>query len=248
MTQIVSTMTVNQLVLSSLTLIGEYSPGEPPQNGHIEEGIQALNFIITSFSKNEIYIPFITTVNFSTVADQQNYVFGNVGTVDVNCAPIAEAISCKIIYNNTEYPVQPITYLEPDYLTRANNVTTRPTAFIWQRATNSNSTIIFYEIPDQVYQAFIRYKAYLPEITSGQMPHTYVPDYYLRYFRFKLGKELSFVYPTSRWTEEHEKELIKEEDEIKISNDIAMTINPSNILKAPYNRYGAFNGSILQGL
>jgi hypothetical protein len=65
--------TTNDVIINSLYLLGELGVGETPDAFMLSTGLDLLNEILDKFSSDSIYIPYLTTINFTMVPGQDVY-------------------------------------------------------------------------------------------------------------------------------------------------------------------------------
>lgn len=70
--------TTNDVITNALYLIGELGTDENPDAFMLETGLDLLNEIIDKFSSDSIYIPFLTTLNFTMVPGKASYTIADV--------------------------------------------------------------------------------------------------------------------------------------------------------------------------
>jgi hypothetical protein len=237
-------LTVNQLVLDALFLIGELSPDETPEEGHINEGIRVLNYLIDSFSLSGLFIPFFNQISFTITPSAAIYTISNLVTADITAPLIADLLTCKVQYNNVQYPVGIIGWTEVDDVVRVTNIQARP-EFVTLQNENLLSRLTFYNTPDTTYTAFIRYKPCIQNISYGQALSSFFPSGYERYLKYKLAQELGLLYPTSSNKAEIKDEIIMLEERIKASNNKNLTMIPSSILMGPYNEFNWYPTTVI---
>src|ERR1700677_3946310 len=88
MTQIV--FTVNQLITNSLYLLGELGVGETPDSFMLSTGLELINELLAKFDADSIYIPYLTELAFTLVADQPTYTISDIIPADVNASRIVD--------------------------------------------------------------------------------------------------------------------------------------------------------------
>lgn len=107
-------MTGNDLIASSLRLVGAISPGETLSADETADGLLILNQMLDSFNAEKLMIFTITIQEFSLTPGTQTYTFGTGGSF--NAPRPAKIQSASIV--NLSNPVQPLE-LPIDMLTDA---------------------------------------------------------------------------------------------------------------------------------
>lgn len=65
--------TTNDVIINSLYLLGELGVAETPDSFMLSTGLDLLNELIDKFAADSIYIPFLTTINFTMIMGQDTY-------------------------------------------------------------------------------------------------------------------------------------------------------------------------------
>ena len=71
MAQIVRT--TNDVIVNSLYLLGELGVGETPDGFMLETGLDLINELLDKFAADSIYIPYLTTLNFTFIVGKDTY-------------------------------------------------------------------------------------------------------------------------------------------------------------------------------
>jgi hypothetical protein len=125
-------LTTNDLIVDSLQLIGELSPAETPDAYMLSRGIMLINEVIDKFAADGIYIPFLTTINFTMVPGQDVYSFSDiVAGTDVTSDRIVNLSFVNYIVNgvgstNLSYPVRIINKATYNNIVRQAGLLARP--------------------------------------------------------------------------------------------------------------------------
>jgi hypothetical protein len=231
--------TTNDIIVQSMRLIGELTPNEIPSADQLNEGLYCLNDLLDSLSQAGIYIPFVRELSFNLVPNQSDYTVSNaIANPDVEFDRIIEVDLCNIIYLTTSYPLRVISLPERYLSMTQTNLTVRPQTVTLMRS-NLYSTLRFYPIPDQQYEAQIRGKFMLDHL--GLFTNLdEVPPYYFRFFRFALARELLNIYPSGNWTSQAEDTYKSMYQTLLPANDIDVAIRPDGLLMTRYG-YGIDN-------
>jgi hypothetical protein len=234
MTQV--TRTINQLIDSAYRLLGEVGADEVVTGTETSEALYVLNELLDQFSAGGVYIPYNQQVTFNFTAGKGTYSFSDVVSADVTVSRIV-----GISYANYFVQVdssQPISY--PLYIinksqyyniVRLSTLKTRP-GFVFLDRQITESFLTFYPIPDQPYQCTMGLKLMIPSFALNQ-PITNVPPYAQRFLRYALTRELKSWYPSGKWSEQDEEEYTRCFNDFKESNELDMTIRPTQILVSP---------------
>ena len=62
--------TTNSLILNSLYLLGELGVGYQADSFMLSTGLDLINELLDKFSSDSIYIPYLTSINFTMVVGQ----------------------------------------------------------------------------------------------------------------------------------------------------------------------------------
>lgn len=75
--------TTNDVIINSLYLIGELGVGETPDSFMISTGLELINELLDKFASDSIYIPFLTTIDFSFVVGKDTYSISDIVPADI---------------------------------------------------------------------------------------------------------------------------------------------------------------------
>lgn len=78
-----NTLTVNDVIVDSLLLIGELAVGETADGFMLEKGLQLVNELLDKFSSDSIYIPFLTTIESQFNVGQDTYSISDIVSADL---------------------------------------------------------------------------------------------------------------------------------------------------------------------
>ena len=82
MSQVVRT--TNDVIINSLYLLGELAVGEVPDAFMLSTGLDLLNELLDKFSSDSIYIPYLTTINFTMVVGVDTYTVSDMMPAFIN--------------------------------------------------------------------------------------------------------------------------------------------------------------------
>jgi hypothetical protein len=75
-----NTRTTNDVIINSLYLIGELGVGETPDGFMLTTGLDLINELLDKFSSDSIYIPYLTTLNFTLIPGKDTYSISDIIT------------------------------------------------------------------------------------------------------------------------------------------------------------------------
>lgn len=229
--------TTNDLITNSLYLIGELGVEETPDSFMLSTGLDLINELLDKCASDSIYIPYLTTINFSFKVGQDTYSVSDIilGTditadriVDLSFAnyTVPTSGSTQLVY-----PMRIISKAEYYGVVRQTNLLARP-GFIFLNKQSTESLITVYPIPDQPYPCSIQVKGMINSLsaqdTLGELP----PNYY-GFLKYALGRKYLGYYPSANWPQTNEDEYNDYYNILKNSNETDLTIRPSVIMTAP---------------
>lgn len=231
MTQVVRT--TQDLITSSLYLLGELAVNETPDAFMLATGLEIINEIIDGFSVSDIYIPYLEDISFNFVPGQDQYTISNVAgqNPDVTNNRIVDLVFANYTVDTLVYPLQIIQEVQYRNVTRDNDVLTRP-GMIYLEKKARESLITIYPKPDQPYACLLRCKVMLDQITEHQ-ELTGLPPYFYGFLKYALAREFLSYYPSGNWPETAEKKYQDVFRRLKDGNFKDLTIIPSEILNSP---------------
>jgi len=224
-----ASITTNQLVIRALYLINEYSPNEMPSDEDIIEGLFFLNSILSNLSGNGIFIPYVTSINFNTVANQQMYRLGTESTADVNSTKLVEPFDAYMVYNMAQIPLEIIPHDRFFQLVRYPLTTNRPTQIFFQNDI-TGTQIYLWSTPNTAYPIYIRGKFALGDVLP-QQSLSMIPDYYNHFLIYALARSLNNVFGADKWDAIRDAEYRGALSNITAQNDIDFSVTSSSILK-----------------
>jgi hypothetical protein len=228
--------TVNDLIVNSLYLSGELGVGETPDGFMLSTGLDLINELLDKFSSDSIYIPFLTTINFTFTVGKDTYSISDMMSADIIADRIVDLSFANYVVPTSGptqlvYPLRIINKATYWNVVRQTNLLARP-GFIFLDKQSLESFITVYPIPDQPYPFSIQVKSMINELgnqdTLGELP----PNYY-GFLKYALCKKFNGYYPSSNWTPQMEQELDDYYESFKAANETDLTIRPSVILTAP---------------
>lgn len=227
--------TVNELITSSLYLLGELGTNETPDSFMLSTGLELINEILAMFDSDSIYIPYITTVTFNMVVAQRTYSLSDMVPADVVTNRVVDLSYANYTVPSAGqgiiYPLQIINKAQYYGVTRLTPLNTRP-GFIFLDKQAQESFITLYPSPDQPYPCELGVKSMLNSVVAngnlGQMP-----PFYYGLLKFTLSRRFLAYYPSGNWPQQNEDTYLEYMNIIKNSNETDLTIRPSAILSRP---------------
>lgn len=233
MAQIVRT--TNELIINALYLLGELGIGETPDSFMLSSGLELINELINKFSADSIYIPFLSTINWTMVAGQATYTIGNLSSNDIVADRVVDLSFANYTVPSSGqgiiYPLQIITKSEYYGVTRLTPLNTRP-AFIFLNKQDTYSEITLYPAPDQAYPGFIQVKKMVDELTEHELMSE-LPPFYYGFMKYALARKFLAYYPSGNWPQQNEDEYLDYYNNLKNANETDLTIRPSAIITRP---------------
>ncbi len=94
--------TTNDVIINALYLLGELAVAETPDAFMLSTGLDLLNELMDKFSADSIYIPFLTTLNFTMVVGQDTYSISDmISGTDIVADRIIDISFANYIVNGT---------------------------------------------------------------------------------------------------------------------------------------------------
>lgn len=230
MTQV--TKTVNQLIINALYLIGELGVGETPDAFMLSSGVELLNELLTKFTADSIYVPFLTELSFNLVANQATYTISNLVPADVSANRIVDLSFANYTVPSAGqgiiYPLQIINKAQYYGVTRLTPLNTRP-GFIFLDKQDTKSLITLYPAPDQPYPCLLGVKSMIDSLGANDSLQE-LPPFYYGFLKYCLARKFLSYYPSGNWPETSEQEYQDYFNTIKNANETDVTVRPSAIL------------------
>lgn len=231
MTQVART--TNDLIDASFRFLGEVGEDEPVTGTELARGLYILNTLIDQFSSGQVYIGFVQKVNFTFTPGQATYTFSNVAgvTPDVTSNRIVGIDYANYFVDTLNYPIYIINKSQYYNIVRLSTLQTRP-GFVFLNRQIQESELTFYPVPDQAYPCEMGLKLMVDKFEANTNIEN-VPAYHQRFLQYALTRELKQWYPSGLWTPESEQEYMRMFNDLKASNELDMTIRPTQILVGP---------------
>ncbi|HYD90590.1 MAG TPA: hypothetical protein VEA37_03770, partial [Flavobacterium sp.] len=181
--------TTNELIINSLYLIGELGVGETPDSFMLSSGLELINELLAKFTSDSIYIPYLTELEFTLVAEQPTYSISNIVTADVTANRIVDLSFANYTVPSAGqgiiYPLQIINKAQYYGVTRLLPLNTRP-GFIFLDKQPNESFVTLYPAPDQPYPCTLGVKLMLDSVTANQSLDA-VPPFYYGFLKYCLA-------------------------------------------------------------
>jgi hypothetical protein len=234
------TRTTNELIVNSLYLTGELGVGEIPDAFMLTTGLDLINELLDKFAADSIYIPFLTTINYTFEVGKATYVVSDMAPSGIDVDIVADRFMDLSFATYTVpttgstsliYPLKIISKEEYYGVIRQNNLMTRP-AYIFMNKQDLYTEFTVYPAPDQPYPFSIQVKSMLNQLgnqsTLGELP----PNYY-GFLKYALARKFIAYYPSANWPKENEDEYQDYYNTFKNANETDLTIRPSVIFTSP---------------
>src|SRR5574337_79198 len=197
--------TFQEIVQRAFYMTRLYTPNNKPNNNQLQEGIEYLNIMLDDFSKDQLFVPVNSFLEFSLTGNKATYSFSNTVTADFDVPMIVDLQSCVLVVNNIQQPVQMVTPEQVAGIFLVKNIQQQPGCVVLEKYTEY-STLTFYSTPDQNYTCQIRYKAALNSVALNDNL-TNVPNYYHMYLIYELASFFCDFYSNAKWDEKKQKKL-----------------------------------------
>lgn len=232
---------VNDLLNYALKTVRLVTPFQPARPEYTTDALRLLNELLSTFNANNLLIPYQSDLEFTIEANVPIYRIAPTGTAPVDgimvtSQPFIEVNYIDVYWNNIQYPIRILTDKNVLDTFRSTDITTIPDGarvhqLVAEDTNESATDIIFYSPPNQDYECKIRGKRMLLA-AELQTDITGLPDYYFRYFRLWLAKEITALYPTNGWTDQQERDLRMAKNVIMGSSDQDLWVrNPGYLCK-----------------
>lgn len=225
------TRTTNDLIINAFYTIGELGVGERPDAYMLESGLYLLNELLDQFSSNSVYIPYLSTVDFTFQVGKGTYSISNIETADINVDRPVDISFANYSVSTISYPLNILNKAQYYNNTRLTNLIARPSCVFLDKQIQE-SFLIFYPLPDQPYPCKVQLKCMIDKLEPFDVLDE-VPPYYQRFLRLALARNLISYYPSANFSPQDEDEYQRIFADLKSGNEIDLTIRSSNILESP---------------
>lgn len=170
-----TTVTARTLIIAALRKIRAVSPEETPEPYQIQNGLEALNDLLSSWATERLLVHSITQYPLSLTAGTNNYTIGQGGTFDQTRPQRVEGGFIRD--NGTDYPLTVIT--RESYRSIDDKSTLARPEWVYYDASYSLGKFYFYSTPDQAYTAYLDIWEPLSEFASENTEYTLPLEYKL---------------------------------------------------------------------
>lgn len=218
-------ITVRELLVRAFYLTGIFSPQTKPIEHELDEALFSLNELLDANSGDSLLVPFWKKLTFTLTPGVDSYTVGPSGAM-ITSNKIIDIVSANLIRQNVAYP---LTVIESEELYDNSRYLLNQSmpGYIMLQNAASVSTVQFYPSPSLADTVLLIAKFTLSDLKLDDLL-TELPDYYLRYLRFALGKELNVIYNTNNWSREKEDFYIDALKTVKRANNVDLSIRLSN--------------------
>jgi|SRR5882672_3829026 len=222
---------VGAFVQDAYQLINPSSPTVPLMGNDMLKGIQFLNELLRSYAGNGLMItvskevehdifPVVNAPYFLTIGDSDY-----VPTPDISSGRLVDLENAWIILDNVSYPL--IIETRNDFFAsyKFSPLAGLPRYIIVYPQTNL-TTVQVYPGPSQFFELHMYGKFELPSVVQSDTL-TELPQYYIRYLRFALARDLAFYKGRSEaWTEKLQSMYKQAEDDMKSTSSFNLQVQP----------------------
>lgn len=187
--------TAQDILTSSLRLIGVLASGESLGANEATDGLNALNDMLDSWSTNNLLIPNKVKESFTVTGGKQTYTMGPSGTDFITSRPMwIENISVQqgSGANALDIPVEIVTEDQWAIIPMKQIQSAYP-LYCYPEGTYPNETLNFYPVPSQSDTVVIYSAKALSQLTSLTTVLS-LPPGYARAIRYSLALELAPEY------------------------------------------------------
>lgn len=228
--------TTNDVIVSSLFLLGELGIGETPDGYMLQTGLELINELLDKFAADSIYIPYLTTINFNFVVGQDTYSISDMELADITADRVVDLSLANYTVPTSGatqlvYPLRIINKATYWGVVRQTNLLSRP-GFIFLDKQAQESFITVYPVPDQPYPCILQVKSMINSLEAQESLGELPPNYY-GFLKYALARKFLAYYPSGNWPQQNEDEYQDYYNTFKNSNETDLTIRPSVVLTAP---------------
>lgn len=230
------TRTTNDLIVSSMYLIGELGVGEVPDAFMLSTGLEIINEILDGFSADTIYVPYLTTLNFPFVVGQKEYSISDMTPSDVIADRVIDLTFANYAVatdtdNPISYPLQIVSKANYYNVVRLPNLQARP-GIIFLNKQPTQSIVTVYPSPDRAYECTLQVKCMLNSLSANE-DLTQLAPYYYGFLKYAVAREARSYYPSANWADTAEEKYQDYISNLKNANETDLTLRPSAILTVP---------------
>lgn len=236
------TRTSNQIIENAFKIIGLFAEDIALENGRMVEGLYNLNILLSQYASSPEKIAYNSNITFNLVPNQREYSISKAIGADVNSNRL---VSIKYLTLKSNDIIYPVDITDDEFYinrTRTDTFKTLPRQCYLQNEIEG-SIIVFFQIPDQVYECRIKGKFTIDEVELSQVLDE-VPNYYHGFLEYALAKQLHSKYKGSSWDANDEETYRSMLNDIKTYSDIDNVSETGSALNKCYygDRRSAFFG------
>ena len=187
-------MTAADLIKASIRLVGAYGPGETPPAEDIEDGLQALNMMLDSWSLDRPFIWALTRENFALTIGQASYTWVSGGNFN-SARPLKVEGAYVRDSDGNDYFVE----VHPD-MNRYNRITGKTTQgrpyILFYDPQFSSGKVYLYYVPDKTYTLYTDAWKPVTQIAASTTALSFPPGYE-RALKYNLAIEIAPEYGVS---------------------------------------------------
>lgn len=183
--------TAQNLVDRALRLIGAIASGESPTTAESNDGLTALNAMISSWQTEKLYVYAFLDTAFSLVASDGSYTVGPAGNFVLTPRP-TKIERCFVRVSDEDYPVELLTSEQWFAITDKTSTAEYPNRAYYE-PTLTTGTLLVYPVPTNTDSLHIVTWTTLSELATLATTVT-LPQGYERALAFNLAIEIAPEY------------------------------------------------------
>lgn len=179
--------TANDIIVTSLKLIGQLGQGETASDADITDGLEALNTMLDSWRINRLNVYRLNEISFTLTANKSSYTIGDGGEFDTE-RPV-NVQSAFIRQNSIDYPMYVLPKAAYDSISDKMIVSNLPYQLYYEPA-YPLGTVFLYPVPSatndlhmDVWQTLQQFNTLTEELS--------LPPGYERAIKYNLASEIS---------------------------------------------------------
>lgn len=228
--------TTNELIINSLYLLGELGVGETADAFMLSTGLDLINELLDKFSLDSIYIPFLTTIDFTFEVGKDTYSISDMIPADIVQDRVVDLSFANFeilpgVPNPVVYPLKIISKAEYYNVVRIKDMVTLP-SYIFLNKQANESFVVVYPAPDKPYPCSLQCKVMLNSL-GPQDDLSELQPYYYGFLKYALARKFLSYYPSGNWPQYAEDEYQDYYNSLKNSNETDLTVRPSIIGNSP---------------
>ena len=176
--------TVRDLIGSSLLLAGAVNKGASPDDDEYSDALDVFNSMTSSWALEQLFLPYVASGQFLTVAGQQNYSIGPAPADWVGVRPIKIRDAWYELAGLT-LPLDELSFEQYGDIPVKSVASTIGNAFMYN-GSYPNAFIAIWPVPSSVYKVILSYDAVFGDVTLDT-DITTLPPGYVHAFRYGLA-------------------------------------------------------------